>query len=275
MTNILVLKIALSSETETLLTQISDICTEQSIAFFVAGATAREVLLHHVHGRKIGRKTRDIDIAIFVDNWQQFEELKAVLIAQGATVFKGNAHHLLWQDNELDIIPFGNIAVENTLAWPPDRAIVMAVDGFLEAFQQAAPVRLSNGSVLLFCSLPGLALLKLFAWRDRGNQNGKDALDLFTIISEYSHIEEDRIYDIPLDIDNFDSDPDRLGAFLLGTDVTSLLQQTAENETFMQLLQLQTPRLVDAIVHQYSRDTPARVEQLIEDFWLGITTPLE
>lgn len=270
MTNTLELKTALSSETEVLLTQISGICMEQSIAFFVAGATAREVLLHHVHGRKIGRKTRDIDIAIFVDRWQQFDTLKTALIVQGATAIKGNTHRLIWQGNELDIIPFGNIAVENTIAWPPDREIVMAVDGFLEAFQQAVAVRLSHGNVLLFCSLPGLALLKLFAWRDRGNQNGKDAIDLFTIISEYGHIEEERIYDIPLDIDNFDSDPDRLGAFLLGADVTSLLPPATASDTFTQLLPLQNPRLVDAIVSQYGRDTPARVEQLIEDFWQGV-----
>ncbi|NNC27578.1 hypothetical protein HKX42_11910, partial [Salinisphaera sp. USBA-960] len=127
--------------------------------------------MHHVHGRRIGRKTRDIDIAIFVDDWQQFDALKKELVTQGAKAITGNAHRLLWQDNELDIIPFGNIAVENTIAWPPDRAIVMAVDGFQEAFQQAVAVRLSNGCELLFCSLPGLALLKLFAWRDRGNQN--------------------------------------------------------------------------------------------------------
>ncbi|NLU16513.1 MAG: hypothetical protein GXW94_12270 [Serratia liquefaciens] len=270
MTNTLELKTALSLETERLLAKISDICEEQSIAFFIAGATAREMLSHHVHGRPIGRKTRDIDIAIFVDNWQQFDELKAAFIGQGATTLTGNAHRLLCQGSELDIIPFGNIAEENTLAWPPDRAIVMAVDGFQEAFQQAVQVHLSNGYVLYFCSLPGLALLKLFAWRDRGNQNGKDATDLFTIISEYSHIEDERIYDIPLDIENFDSDPDRLGAFLLGTDVTSLLPQAPVNETFAQLLQLQTPKLVDAVVRQYSRDTPARVEQLLEDFWQGI-----
>lgn len=176
MTNILDLQIALSSETERLLAKINDICAKQSIAFFVAGATAREVLLHHVHGRPTGRKTRDIDIAIFVDDWQQFDALKKALIEQGAQAVTGNAHRLLWQDNELDIIPFGKIAVGNTVAWPPDRAIIMAVDGFQEAFQQAVAVRLTHGCVLLFCSLPGLALLKLFAWRDRGNQNGKDAV---------------------------------------------------------------------------------------------------
>ncbi|QJW57804.1 hypothetical protein HL670_04726 [Serratia plymuthica] len=269
MTNTLVLQTALSSETERLLAQITDICTGQSIEFFVAGATAREVLLHHVHGRRIGRKTRDIDIAIFVDDWQQFDALKKELIAQGAKAITGNAHRLLWQDNELDIIPFGNIAVENTIAWPPDRAIVMAVDGFQEAFQQAVAVRLSNSCELLFCSLPGLALLKLFAWRDRGNQNGKDAVDLFTLISEYGHIEDERIYEIPVDIENFDSDPDRLGAFLLGTDVISLLQHSTTKGTASPLPQLDNQKLIDAIVRQTTRDDAERIEQLIGDFWQG------
>lgn len=88
MTNTLVLQIALSSETERLLTQIVTVCAQQNVAFFVAGATAREVLIHHIHGRRPGRRTSDIDIAIFVDDWSSFTDLQTAFIAEGATTTK-------------------------------------------------------------------------------------------------------------------------------------------------------------------------------------------
>ncbi|KEY56564.1 hypothetical protein SRDD_17780 [Serratia sp. DD3] len=55
MTNIFTLVNPIFSATEALFTQIKRICAAQEIPFFIAGATAREILLHHVHGRSIGR----------------------------------------------------------------------------------------------------------------------------------------------------------------------------------------------------------------------------
>ncbi len=66
MTDIYSLKQPLFSETEALLKRIAQTCAEPKIDFFVAGATTREVILTHQHGRKSGRHTRDIDIAIFI-----------------------------------------------------------------------------------------------------------------------------------------------------------------------------------------------------------------
>lgn len=138
-----------------------------SIPFFIAGATAREILLHHIHSRSIGRRTRDIDIAVFVDSWPRFDALKNAFLAEGAEVVQGNAHRMVVKGIELDIIPFGGVAEGNQIAWPPEREIIMAVDGFAEVFSHTVVVRLDNSENIPFCSLPGLALLKLFAWRDR------------------------------------------------------------------------------------------------------------
>jgi predicted nucleotidyltransferase len=80
------------------------------IPFFIAGATAREILLHHVHGRSIGRRTRDIDIAVFVDSWPRFDALKNAFFAEGAEAVRDNAHRMIVEGIELDIIPFGGVA---------------------------------------------------------------------------------------------------------------------------------------------------------------------
>lgn len=86
MTNIFTLVNPLFSATEALVTHIQRICTAEEIPFFIAGATAREILLHHVHGRSSGRRTRDVDIAVFVDSWSMFHTLKKAFLAEGAQV---------------------------------------------------------------------------------------------------------------------------------------------------------------------------------------------
>jgi len=49
--------------------------------YFVAGATARDIVLVNIHGLWPGRATRDIDFGIAIENWEQFEILKERLIA--------------------------------------------------------------------------------------------------------------------------------------------------------------------------------------------------
>jgi predicted nucleotidyltransferase len=51
--------------------------------YFVAGATARDLILVNVHGLRPGRATRDIDFGIAVESWDQFARLKERLIATG------------------------------------------------------------------------------------------------------------------------------------------------------------------------------------------------
>ncbi|CAM3797523.1 nucleotidyl transferase AbiEii/AbiGii toxin family protein [Rahnella bruchi] len=266
MTNILTLKIPLSSVTESLLLQINQICSAQGIPYFIAGATAREILIHHVYGRAVGRRTRDIDFAVFVQEWQLFDNLKQALTAAGAKTIKGNAHRLVLEGIELDIIPFGGVAEANKVAWPPDREVVMAVDGFEEAFGHTVSITMQAGEQIPFCSLPGLALLKLFAWRDRGMANGKDAVDLYKIISEYGQIENERVYENPTEYDKRDWDVDRMGAFLLGNDIAMISSRDSLDELF----RLESEALTDAIVRQTMTVSAEAIEQNLLDFWAGL-----
>ncbi|WP_312239916.1 hypothetical protein [Pantoea sp.] len=76
MTNILTLTNPLFSTSEKLLLRINRICEAQGISYFIAGATAREILIHHVYNRSVGRRTRDIGFAVFVNGWDRFATLK-------------------------------------------------------------------------------------------------------------------------------------------------------------------------------------------------------
>ncbi|WP_395489857.1 hypothetical protein ACG1VR_23090 [Cedecea davisae] len=267
MTDIYSLKQPLSSETESLLVRIANTCAEAEIDFFVAGATAREVVLTHLYERKRGRHTRDIDIAIFIKDWHPFSALKQAILNQGAEEVAGNAHRLIWEKTELDIIPFGGVAEGNAIAWPPDRHFIMSVDGFLEAFNHSISIRLSTGEVIRFCSLPGLLLLKLFAWRDRGGEVSKDAIDIFNILKEYAVIEEARLYDNAEWGELVGWNPDRLGARLAGSDTA----QISSPEIQQALLSMDRERLKDAITRHTTGSNTEDIETMIDDFWEELT----
>lgn len=59
---------------------IHQITSSIGIPFFVVGATARDILLDISQGIGSKRATIDIDIAVFVENWDQFERIKDELI---------------------------------------------------------------------------------------------------------------------------------------------------------------------------------------------------
>lgn len=116
MTNIFTLTKPLFSVTDALLRRINRLCAGQGISYFIAGATAREILIHHVYGRTVGRRTRDIDFAVFVEGWDRFDALKRAFTEAGAIAIKGNVHRLTLDGVELDIIPFGGVAEDNKVA---------------------------------------------------------------------------------------------------------------------------------------------------------------
>src|SRR5215468_9420373 len=82
-------------------------------AYFVAGATARDLILVNIHGLRPGRATRDIDFGIAVENWDRFALLKERLVATGNFTTDHRAlQRLSYSDRAtgfsipVDLIPF-------------------------------------------------------------------------------------------------------------------------------------------------------------------------
>jgi len=65
------------------LRSLDPIAREAECPYFVAGATARDLILVNIHGLRPGRATRDIDFGIAVESWDQFARLKEGLAATG------------------------------------------------------------------------------------------------------------------------------------------------------------------------------------------------
>jgi len=62
--------------------KIDGIARKHETAYFLAGATAREIMLRHVFGRPPGRRTLDVDLGIAVRDWNHFQLLKSALIEE-------------------------------------------------------------------------------------------------------------------------------------------------------------------------------------------------
>jgi len=211
---------------------VTSVAESQNIKFFIVGATARDIVLHHGFGIEARRATKDIDLAVQVASWDEFQGLKKNLIKTGHFAETKMPQRLQYKGIILvDIIPFGAITdADSSISWPPDYTIRMNILGFEDAYSDAMPVRLRAEPELnvLVTSPTSLAALKLLSWKDRSPENTRDAIDLIFIIQNYLDIgNHERLQDEHSDLVDDDFDYVRAGARLLGRDIATVLSDEA------------------------------------------------
>lgn len=250
--------------------------------YFVVGAMARDLVLVNAFGLPPGRATRDIDFGFTVGNWEQFQALKIALVETGQfDAAPRDAHRLNWKDPDtgaiipVDLIPFGGVASEDkTIAWPPNRDIVMSVAGFEEASESAIRLQIEDDLVVRVASIPGLTVLKLIAWERRRNENNKDAADLRHVLLYYGDAGNlDRLYEqeMPL-LEAAGFDIDLAGAQLLGRDTARICHE--DTRARIRAL-LDSEPLVDQLIVQmagagFLEDAQAeRISSLLKQFCEG------
>lgn len=152
---------------------IVSVAESKNIKFFIVGATARDLILYHGYGIEAGRATRDIDLAVQVQDWGEFEELKKGVVETGHFAETKMVQRILYRQSiPIDIVPFGEIkGRDSSIGWPPSHEVKMNILGFEEAYSDAIPVRLKvNPTLDIFVVSPtSLAALKLLAWKDRAS----------------------------------------------------------------------------------------------------------
>src|SRR5882757_8775985 len=145
------------------------------IPYMLVGATARDLLLHHVYGLNITRATYDLDFAMLVESWERFEEAKQFLLGvPGLEDKKREVQRLYYTppgtflETKVDIIPFGELETEDgKIQWPRETDTVMNVAAFTDVFKSSISIEIEQHLTIPIASLAGLAILKLFAWLDR------------------------------------------------------------------------------------------------------------
>ncbi|MEW6419878.1 MAG: nucleotidyl transferase AbiEii/AbiGii toxin family protein [Nitrospirota bacterium] len=204
------------------------------IPFFVVGASARDFILEHCYGIKPRRMTKDIDLGVEVSDWEQFNQLKASLIATSKFSSDEKEPQRLHCDSVIvDIVLFGPITDENRrISWPPEHEIFMSMLGFKEAYEYSITIKLSSDPEIniKLATLPGLALMKIISWKEKYPERKRDAEDLLLIMQKYEDAgNSDRLYREEqglLQEENFDT---RLASIrLLGRDMAKI----ADPDTF-------------------------------------------
>lgn len=267
------------------ISEIQQAADRLGLQVFVVGAVARIILLENIHGLNAGRATTDVDFAFAVDRWEQFHAIGTLLLDNPAFSISEHVAHRLYfrapgseHPCTVDLIPFGGVETDqNTVAWPPDMAILMSVAGFRDAFAAAVRVEVRPGLEIPVASLPGITLLKLFAWAERHQENPKDALDLLALLRSYHQAgNEHRIYEGPSAhavLEATEYDPELAGAWLLGNDVATMASTT----TVAALEALLNGATMDRLIEDMSRamkgreDAMDHAHRLLAQFTNGFT----
>jgi len=164
-----------------LVISISKIFDREKIQFIVVGALARDIFFEEKR-IKLDIRTKDIDFAVLVENWDEFNQVKEILMKEmGMTEESGKVYRLMHGSIPVDLLPFGQIAEPGaTVRWPGQFRARMKVQGFQEAFDNAAEIILEKVKVRVV--IPEmLVALKLSSW-SLGASRSKDAMDIRLIL---------------------------------------------------------------------------------------------
>jgi predicted nucleotidyltransferase len=208
------------------LSEVKAITEELKIDFFIIGATARDIVMQYLHGIRAPRMTRDIDIAVCLSDWDEYSNLTETLLSKGVFRKSNQKQRFVYEDTVIDIIPFGKISgPASEIRWPPDYDIIMRTIGFMDVYSSSITFRLSSKPPLdiKLASIPGLAVLKLLAWKEKPSRD-KDAEDLLFIMHNYQNTGiQDRLYeDEPILLEEEKFDIERAGIRLLGRDMAKI-----------------------------------------------------
>lgn len=211
------------------------------IDFYIVGAVARDIWLTQVYDEPVRRMTRDLDLAVFIADTEQYHQLREWLLTQEnftPTTNSAFCLHYGGRDGHgqvaavvVDLMPFGDIADEaGDVRLHGDGIGRISTVGFVEVLADAATMTTQAGEQWRVVTLPGLVVLKLVAWEDRPEVRGKDATDIAGLLAVYFDlVDEQLIY--PYHTDLFDeNDPTDtthfkllIGARVLGRQMQQLL----------------------------------------------------
>jgi len=232
--------INLSEKVETFYIDVFELINKSTsklyIPFFVVGATARDFILKYGFNIKQQRMTYDIDLAIRVPSWNEFDSLVNHLSEHKDIKKTNTIHRLIFKDSlPIDIVPFGLIAdSENKISWPPENAFVFNTLGYEEAFNNAISIILKNEPKLQIkvIDLKCLTLLKLISYSDRSALGEfRDASDLAYLFDNYLYAGNEESlfneYNDLLEEDGFDYNT--AGSRILGRDISKIISSETKN----------------------------------------------
>ncbi len=223
-----------------ILKKIKEIADNLKIDFFIVGAIVRDIILNYVYEIEIYRATNDIDFAVRVRSWDEYNLLVKEIEKKKFNKDERILHRYTYNGMIIDFIPFGDISSdEDTIIWPDEDNKEMNVIGFDDAYMNTEDILIQTGPDIIIkaASMESLVMLKIFAWNDRAvNLRLRDAKDLYLIIDSYLRAgNEERLFNEHTDIVEETVDYELSGARLLGRDISSVVSDKVR-EKILELL---------------------------------------
>lgn len=171
---------------------IDEVLQQHGVPYYLIGANAISLQLLR-QGEAPLRGTKDIDFAIMVSSFAQYDAVKGDLVARGFQPVRlpFTLRHVE-HDVVIDLLPFGEIEENDTVNFT-ERRVDLVVLGFRETLSDTDTIRLDSAYTVQVPPLAGIVILKLIAWSDRPEMRGTDLDDIYRIVSVYHDLLFDEI----------------------------------------------------------------------------------
>lgn len=218
-----------------------------NLDYYLIGAFVREVWTDHVTGLPVKRATNDLDFAFYINNLDQYDNLKAYLVEKEKFTLSAEPYRILSPDRRIvDLIPFGAIENNSEVELNGAKPFKLSVFGTREVTENAQIVE-GNFKVI---TLPGLCVMKLISWNENPGRQ-KDIEDFYYILLNYSNIVEDNLFlDENLSFLEKYDDMRIVGAKILGKEMHQIIGSSADlnskiHEILVSLMQKFKPGDID------------------------------
>jgi len=238
-----------------LLQIVEKVFIQYDVDFYLLGAIARDAW--YAKEQIESPATRDVDFAVYISEESKYAEVLEELISNhGFSEIKDVPFRLQTPFTfTIDIIPFGEISLDEAVipdeGW--DRPIF--VNGFEEIFRKATIRVKDEDDDLEFkvATLPAILLLKLIAYDDRPEKRTQDPKDIVQIIENYFEVEKEMIWEDHNDLFDEDSELIEIGARVIGREINQIISDNRKlKERVLNILSLEDrvqKNMVEAMVY--------------------------
>jgi predicted nucleotidyltransferase len=131
--------------------------------YYLIGAFARDIW--YTKGNKNFRQTKDVDFAVLVGSASAYEAIKEYLKQhKNFQDTKGNSFVMFTSSGvQIDILPFGNIEIDDAVDIQGGGLTNIKVNGFMEVYQGGTTeIKTETGHNFKVATLPSIRELQIF-----------------------------------------------------------------------------------------------------------------
>jgi predicted nucleotidyltransferase len=218
---------------------VDEVVKANGAPYYLIGVNATDIQLLK-QGIKPSRGTKDIDFAVMVSSFWEYDKIMDGLIAKGFNKVKDTAITLFHPayNVAIDVLPFGEIEEHHTINFT-EREVIMNVLGFKETLSQYKEILVDDVLTINVPPLHGMVILKLISWSDRPEIRATDLDDIFRVVKYYYDTEGDAVFDEHSDLLGAEPFDEKLiAARIMGRHIAEILKMSdALMKRVMQVIQ--------------------------------------